>query len=154
MRKPFVVSAGDTKIEVVGTKFNVATNLEPSKTITTLVSGEVNVNVQNKNTLLKPGRQSITAQGSDQIQIKEVNLREVMAWKEGYFRFMNDDIETVLNKIKTWYDIQGYEIGKTTSDRFTGAIKRTRKLSELLSQLETISDYTFKIKEGRVYVMK
>lgn len=154
MRKPFVVSAGDTKIEVVGTKFNVATNLEPSKTITTLVSGEVNVNVQNKNTLLKPGRQSITAQGSDQIQIKEVNLREVMAWKEGYFRFMNDDIETVLNKIKTWYDIQGYEIGKTTSDRFTGAIKRTRKLSELFSQLETISDYTFKIKEGRVYVMK
>lgn len=153
-KKPFVVSAGDTKIEVVGTEFNVATNLEPSKTMTTLVSGEVNVNIQNKKASLTPGLQSTTVQGSDKIQINEVDLREVTAWKEGYFRFMDDDIEAVLNKIKTWYDIQGYDIEKTTSDRFTGAIKRTRKLSELLSQLETISDYTFKIKEGRVYVMK
>ncbi|MBL1411193.1 FecR family protein [Sphingobacterium faecale] len=151
--QPFIVSSGRTAIRVLGTEFNVATNIETDKIFTTLVSGSVEVHTANNMELLKPNMQSVTHTFSDQIETREIELREVLAWKEGYFRFKNDDIKVVLNKIKTWYDIDGFEIKNYTQDRFTGSIVRTRKLSELLGQLEKISNYKFRIEEGRVIVM-
>lgn len=152
--RPFIVSANGTDIKVLGTEFNVATNIEGEKTFTTLVSGAVEVYTANDKTKLKPGIQSIASVSGDKIETQSVNLREVTAWKEGYFRFNDDDVQTVLNKIKIWYDIQDIDIQKDTGDRFTGSVRRTRKLSDLLGQLERISQYKFKIIEGRVVVMK
>lgn len=152
--QPFVVSANRTDIKVLGTEFNIATNIELEKTFTTLVSGSVEIHNNNKIVTLKPGTQSMTTPYSDQIVTREVDLKEIIAWKSGYFLFRDDDVESVLNKIKAWYDIKDIEIQEHTSDRFTGSVMRTRKLSDLLNQLEKISNYKFKIMEGRVIVMK
>lgn len=151
---PFVVSANGTDIKVLGTEFNIATGRDNPQTFTTLISGSVEVYTATQKTKLKPGLQSVTDFSSDQIKTREVDLREVTAWKDGYFRFKDDDIQEVLSKIQTWYDIQDIDIQENTHDRFTGSVMRTRKLSDLLEQLEKISSYRFEIKEGRVTVMK
>lgn len=150
---PFVVKSAETHIKVLGTEFNVSNYLEADKTFTTLVSGKVEINNNRNKTNLSPGLQSITSKNSSKIQTKKVNTKMVTSWKEGYFNFDNDDIRTVLTKIKSWYDIQGFEIKDETSDQFTGSILRTHKLSHLLAQLEKTSNYKFKIKEGRVQAM-
>lgn len=150
---PFVVKIADTHIKVLGTEFNVSSYLDMDKTFTTLVSGKVEVNSHTNKVNLSPGLQSITSKSSPKIETKKVNTQLVTAWKDGYFNFDNDDIKTVLTKIKSWYDIQDYEIHNETSDHFTGSILRTHKLSHLLAQLEKTSNYKFKIKEGRVQAM-
>lgn len=152
-KRPFIVEANGTDIKVLGTEFNIATKKDTDKTYTTLVSGSVEVQTPNNKLQLKPGLQSITMPLSDHIETHTVDLREITAWKDGYFRFNDDDIGTVLSKIKAWYDIDDVEIQNNTSDRFSGSIMRTRKLSDLLSQLEKISNYKFKITEGGVIVM-
>lgn len=151
---PFVVKSAETHIKVLGTEFNVSNYLEVGKTFTTLISGKVEVNNHSNKTNLSPGLQSITSKNSAKIETKKVNTQMVTAWKEGYFNFDNDDIRTVLTKIKSWYDIQDFEIKDETSDHFTGSIIRTHKLSHLLAQLEKTSNYKFKIKEGRVQAMR
>lgn len=150
---PFLVRVDNTLIKVLGTTFNIATDAVDNKVLTTLVSGSVEVSTPKARDLIKPGMQSISDQLSGELLHKSVAIRDVLAWKEGYFRFNEDDIRSVFNKIKSWYAIDKFEILANTNDRFTGAVKRTQKLSELLEQLEKISSYKFKITEGRVIVM-
>jgi hypothetical protein len=88
-----------------------------------------------------------------QIVVQEADLKEVLAWRDGFFRFTEDNIETVLQKVGEWYDIKEVKVNSSSSDKFTGMIKRTKKLSDLLRQLEKISNYKFKIQDGRVLVM-
>lgn len=150
---PFLVRVDNTLIKVLGTTFNIVTDAVDNKVLTTLVSGSVEVSTPKARDLIKPGMQSISDQLSGELLHKSVAIRDVLAWKEGYFRFNEDDIRSVFNKIKSWYAIDEFEILANTNDRFTGAVKRTQKLSELLEQLEKISSYKFKITEGRVIVM-
>lgn|GEM_PF-135852 len=152
--RPFVVSAENTKIKVLGTVFNVATNLKREKVLTTLMSGAVIVGTNNRKMRIKPGTQAASNKYSGEIEKYKVDVRDILAWKQGYFRFKDDDIFDVMEKVKTWYDIKEYRIEGSTDDRFSGTVLRTRKLSELLNQLEKISNYRFKIIDRRVVVMK
>ncbi|TDQ75736.1 FecR family protein [Sphingobacterium yanglingense] len=151
--QPFVVSAGISHIKVLGTTFNVATNIVDNKVLTTLVSGSVEVSTNWDKVRIKPGMQSVSDNLSGELSHKEVLIQDVLAWKEGYFRFNRDDIATVLDKIKNWYEITDYEIRGKSKDHFTGSIKRTQKLSDILKQLEKISNYKFKIVGRRVVAM-
>ncbi|WP_270087301.1 FecR family protein [Sphingobacterium sp. SYP-B4668] len=151
--RPFVVHAQNTDIQVLGTQFNIAPDLYNTKIITTLVQGKVTVsNGATKQTLL-PGMQSQSDTRSQQITVSEADIKEVLAWREGYFRFSDDDMETVLLKIQGWYDIKGFSIQTTSSAPIVGMVKRTNKLSDFLRQLEEISNCKFKIQDGRVLVM-
>lgn len=152
--KPFVVTAKSTQVNVLGTKFNVATNLANDNVLTTLVEGSVEVKVRRNKLLINPGTQAITNQKTGIISSQYVHVHDVIAWKDGKFKFREDDIYTVLEKIQTWYNIKDYQIEESTHDRFSGTIVRTKKLSDLLNQLEKISNYRFNIREGRVYVMR
>lgn len=150
--RPFVIETNFGAVKVLGTEFNLKAAIDA--TYTTLVEGSVEVSNDRKSAVLEPGRQSKIARNKEDIEVYAVDLKEITAWKEGYFRFKDDDIVSVLNKISDWYDIQGVDFQVELEDRFVGSIKRTRKLSELLNQLEKISNYKFEIKKGRVIVMQ
>ncbi|WP_270087708.1 FecR family protein [Sphingobacterium sp. SYP-B4668] len=151
--RPFVVKAASSEIKVLGTHFNVKA-MEGAKAVyTTLFNGSVQVASHLKKLILVPGQQAI-AKENGTIDSRLVNLDDELAWKAGYFRFDDDDIHSVMEQIASWYDIKGYQVEEVTPDLFTGALQRTKKLSDLLGQLEKISNYKFKIKDGEVLVMK
>ncbi|QBQ40607.1 FecR family protein [Sphingobacterium psychroaquaticum] len=151
---PFTVSMKNTHINVLGTAFNVAANLRKNAILTTLVEGSVEVETSQQRTRITPGMQAVSDQTTGEINARLVNTNDVLAWKDGYFRFREDDIYAVMEKIKSWYDIEEYQVEAHSTDRFTGLVLRTHKLSDLLDQLEKISVYKFKIKDRRVYVMR
>jgi len=151
--RPFIVHAQNTDIKVLGTQFNVGPDLSNTKVITTLVQGKVVVSSGANSQTLLPGMQAQSDTRSQQITVGQADIKEVLAWREGYFRFSYDDIETVLLKIQGWYDIKGFSIQTTSSDPIVGMVKRTNKLSDFLRQLEEISNCKFKIQDGRVLVM-
>jgi transmembrane sensor len=151
--KPFLVNVGYTTIRVLGTQFNVKCLDATNEVYTTLLEGAVEVTTSKEVFKLTPGHQSISNGNSGKIVSSVIDVRSVLDWKSGYFRFSDDDIHSVLNKLSVWYDIQGYTLKEETKDRFTGSVQRTKNLSDLLKQLEKVSDYKFMIKEGRVIVM-
>lgn len=152
--RPFIVSANNTVISVLGTQFNVATNLKPGQVFTTLVEGSVEVNTPESSFKLKPGIQAVSNIRSGNITSYSVDVNEAIAWKAGYFSFNDENIYSVLDKISTWYDIADYTVQSETLDKFTGSIIRTKNLSDLFNQLEKISTYKFEIRNRRVLVMK
>lgn len=151
--RPFYVNTKNTRIKVLGTKFNIDSKNSTKHTVTTLLEGAVEIEANNQKKLLSPGYKAVTNAIGGDVQLIKADLKEVMAWREGYFRFTDDGVETVLEKIKDWYAIENYSIRSSSQDTFTGMLRRTNKLSELLEQLELISNYKFKIEDGRVLVM-
>jgi len=152
--RPFEVSTANTVIRVLGTQFNIANDRSSGITRTTLVEGSVKVSREHHAVVLHPGWQATTDEIAKGISTDTVDLRDVTAWKEGYFRFNDHTIEEVMAQLAAWYNIKHVYLEEQTQDRFTGSITRGQKLSEVLVQLAEISNYRFKIKEGSVYIMK
>ncbi len=152
-QRPFIVHANKTQIRVVGTQFNIQSKKASSRVETTLVEGRVEVQAGGAKRELKPGFRSISTDHTSEIAIQQADLKSILAWKEGYFRFDDDQIEVVMAKISEWYDIGKVEYARHSDEEFSGMIKRTKSLKELLIQIEKISTYKFKIQDGRVLVM-
>ncbi len=152
-KHPFIVRAKETEIKVLGTAFNVSTKQSERRVITTLEEGSVLVKNKTSEIRMSPGMQSTSSQlgGIDTMQ---VNVAQETAWKDGLFKFKEEAIQSVLEKLQAWYAIEAVEINVVTNDRFTGTIKRTRQLSDVLQNLEKISSYKFQIKDRRIIVSK
>ncbi|WP_400262666.1 FecR family protein [Sphingobacterium sp. SG20118] len=151
---PFVVSAKNTKVAVLGTKFNLSAYVTDNAVKTTLISGMVDVSANSKHKQITPGQQAVVDSKNSIVVEKTVDIRTVLAWKEGYFRFKNESIQKIMIDLAKWYPIEDVDIRFHSSDKFTGSLKRSKKLKDVLDGIEQISDLRFDIQEGRVIVMK
>ncbi|MBL1410311.1 FecR family protein [Sphingobacterium faecale] len=151
---PFVVHAKNAAVTVLGTQFNMSAYKADKGVATTLVSGSVQVDAAQRQVRIKPGQQAMVSH-SAVIELNErVDMGQVLAWKEGYFRFKEESIKNIMTDLAKWYPIAGVEFKAGSTDLFTGSFKRSKKLSEVLANIEQVSDLRFDIQEGRVVVMK
>jgi transmembrane sensor len=102
---PFKVISKNHLVEVLGTHFNVNAYNDESSIKTTLLEGKVRVsNASNKNTvILKPGEQS---KYDNTFTVAKVDSQISIAWKEGYFRFDNADLNSVMRQLSRWYGVK------------------------------------------------
>lgn len=138
--KPFRVDfkneAGEKdEIEVLGTHFNVNTYGDEPDMKTTLLEGSVKIKAGNKIQMLSPGQQALLSSNGIEIK-KNVDLDQVMAWKNGYFLFDNTDIYTLMRQVSRWYNVEVSFEGKVTPDGFSGKISRNVPLSKFIKVLE------------------
>ncbi|QQT25319.1 FecR family protein [Sphingobacterium spiritivorum] len=152
--KPFIVKSAEQQIEVLGTWFNVSAYPD-EPTVTTLVSGKVNVSAFGKQVALKPGMQSVA--NDQQLQSKQVDVEPTVAWKDAKFVFVKEPLEDIIRKLERWYNVDfviqpgSEELKKKT---FSGSLSRNSKLSEILNLFKITETIRFEITERRVYLMK
>jgi len=154
-QKPFWVniegSIGEMKIEVLGTRFNINAYTDEPAVKTSLVDGAVKVAVGNIRKRLKPGQQAKVLHGSSLIDVSPCDIDKAIAWKNGVFRFENDNIQTVMRQLARWYNVQIIYQGPIPPGHFTGIVDRNTNLSEVLKVL-AISGVHFTIKERKIIV--
>ncbi|WP_301924052.1 FecR family protein [Ferruginibacter sp.] len=149
--KPFQVKVRDMKIAVLGTHFNVKAYEDEAETKTSLLEGSVKI-IQGKEAgLLKPGQQAVINFKDDKVKIATADMVEVIAWKNGLFRFEGANIETIMREIGRWYDVEIVYAGKVPMRRFEGKINRNAGLSEVLRILE-LSNVKFSIAGKKIIV--
>jgi transmembrane sensor len=148
--KPFrVVSNGQT-VEVLGTHFNINSYDDEQTVKTTLLAGSVRIIANSNLKILKPGQQS-TVQGNT-INLSDVDVDEVVAWKEGYFEFADTDIQSVMRQISRWYDVDIQFEGLVTRETFTGRISRFRNISQVLKIVEASKSVNITIQGRRIMI--
>lgn len=150
--QPFTLFAKGTIISVLGTMFNVCAWPALSEVETTLAEGKVQVSNPYNTLLLNPGQQAITSVNTEAIQKRAVDVDQVLAWKDGYFKFTEQPLELILEELLRWYDVDGVEWGRRTTDRLTLSLTRSRNLSELLKKIEMIADVELEVRERRIIV--
>ncbi len=158
--QPFVVKSKNQEVEVLGTHFNVSAYENDKNTITSLLEGSVRVNtITNANpfasdvvsSILKPNQQSILT--GNVIKIKEMDPNYPIAWKNGYFMFSTEPIESIMKKLSRWYDVDVDYQGKITVEGFTGNVSKYENIAEVLNTLELTGLVHFKIQGRRITVM-
>lgn len=150
--KPFIVKAGDLKVQVLGTSFDIMAYKDEKHTHTTLISGAVKVASEKESKLLQPGQQAVMNTNAGNIGVNTVNTDEVIAWKNGYFSFRDADIAAVMRQLERWYDITVSYPSGIPKGTFSGEMGRGLTLSEALKILEQ-TNVNFKIQEGRHIVI-
>lgn len=102
---PFYVSTeGGMKVMAYGTQFSV--NTEKQRIETVLAQGKVALfDRQHKLQDLKPGEQFSYDRQSGQYGVKEVNLLEKLAWKDGKIIFRNAPLHEVFERLSRRYNV-------------------------------------------------
>ncbi|PRD46611.1 FecR family protein [Sphingobacterium haloxyli] len=132
--RPFRVDAPQQQVEVLGTKFNINAYEDERYVRTSLVEGSVKVKGATQEYLLKPGFElSTTKSGRD--KIGKADIKAIMAWKEGVFRFDRVELEVLMRQLARWYDVDVVYQGAYAKDEFVGEIKRNEDIRKVLSVL-------------------
>lgn len=160
--QPFKVSIDHKmEVEVLGTSFNVNAYSDEPSINTTLVTGSVKLlpsNQQYGALILKPGQQaqqSTTIHGSDLLpvmRVKEVDLGDVVAWKEGAFAFNDADLPTMMRQLSRWYNVEVEYAGAIPKLAFSGKMGRDLSLADILAELK--KDIKFRIEgDNKIVVL-
>lgn len=133
--KPFRVMVNDMMVQVLGTRFNINAYTDEAAIRTTLLQGAVKV-VGNgaagkrQSVILEPGEQAQLSAEDKITLVSNVNVNEVIAWKNNLFWFENSDVKEVMKQLSKWYNVD-ITIDGNISDLFTGSIPRNMTFSQV-----------------------
>jgi transmembrane sensor len=107
--KPLIVSSGNTRVEVLGTKFSVNTRLPDGKMSVALTSGKVSFYFEgneNDKVFLNPGEQAEVSRSSRQIVKSLISDVNYMAWKTQLIIFENTSLSQIINTLGSVYHVK------------------------------------------------
>ena len=149
--RPFIVELVNSKIEVLGTSFNVNQSIDNHVEIA-LLEGKVKVNDKIGNQVMLAPQEMLVMNNNGEFFKSSFDSLEVIGWKDNYLIFNDDDFQTVESKLKNWF---GIEI------KFNGTVKKNWKytgkfhnesLENVLKGIELTSDLRFLIDGKKVEI--
>lgn len=155
---PFVVSAQNNLIEVLGTHFSITAYADEQVVKTTLMEGAVKVSAVSKEgkvmstAILKPDQQALGS-GND-INVRTVDAEDAVAWKDGDYVFRKEPLENVMTNIARRYNVEVvYQEPLLRKQLFGGSVSNTAKLSEVLNMLEMAGGVHFRTEGKKIIVL-
>ena len=149
---PFEVKINKTKVEVLGTHFNIMGYNDEGAVKTTLIEGAVKLYNNQATALLIPGQQGIFQESSNSFVVNTVDAEEAIAWKNNYFFFRNESLRSIMKRVGRWYNVDVEFKGNAGDKRFGGTVSRSSTITELLHALEITESIHFTINERRVII--
>lgn len=158
-QKPFIVIANGIETQVLGTKFNINAYSDEKTIKTTLLEGKIKVSIgpakREQSAILKPGEQAEAMTATIKVN-NNIDLEEVMAWKNGLFVFNEAPLDVVMRQIARWYDVDvsyGFDNRKQPIN-VTGQISRFANASKVLDMLAATGWLHFTIDGKKITVLE
>lgn len=148
---PFIVESNGQEVTVLGTHFNVNSYEDEGVIKTTLLEGSVRVN----DVTLKPNQQSIITKNNSQVQVRAVDVNDVIDWKNGDFILKGETLEAVMRKVSRWYKVDvSYADDAPRNLKLGGFVSRSRNISAVLDLIERTGQVKFKVQGNMILVVK
>jgi transmembrane sensor len=144
-KQPFEISAGRSKIKVLGTSFNVSAYLEEKYVEVVLQNGKVEFSdqTQSGDVILKPSERLVLR--DSKLEVKAVDPSKYKGWTDGKLIFRGDDMAEVARRIERWYDVK-VEIADYDLVHFSfRATFKDDSLEDVLKLLSMTSPIEYKI---------
>lgn len=149
---PFIVEANEVAVQVLGTSFNVNT-YEPEKSITTLVTGRVQLKHRAVEQVLKPGESGFVS--GNKITVAAADIETVTGWKNGAFIQRNAGLRSIMQEVSRWYDVDiVYQEGFVNTAKTTIDVSRKVPLGKLLEIIALSTSENIRYSDGKVYITK
>lgn len=150
--KPFIVETKNSKIKVLGTRFNVKAYPDEKDEETVLVEGSIKLDIGkslfSKNLMVKPGQRVLVGKNSEKYSISNVSADNYTSWTKGIFIFEDEPISLVLMRVSRFYNLKIKLDTKAEDKKISGKLDLKKDYQRVLSTLELISDGNYTLKNG------
>ena len=152
--KPFIVRVGEFSLKVYGTEFNVnAYDLQNIETV--LVNGSIGfkANESTPERMMEPNELAVSDSRTGLSEIHQVDIYPYIAWKNQNIVFVNERLESIMEKMARWYDVSvEFQDESIRNLHFTGDIKRHANFSIILKALTSSVNVNYKL-NGRELIL-
>lgn len=143
--RPFVVSAGEINIKVLGTSFNCSAYANSGTIETALLEGSIELSGKNGSDIyiMNPGELAVFSKTENTIQKTVTKLDKYVAWKSGKLMFREDPMARVIEKLGRWYGVE-FQVDDNELLKYTySATFSTESLDQVLKMLALSAPITF-----------
>lgn len=151
----FTVRSNDIKIEVYGTEFNIKYYQGDKEAEIALLEGSVGLFSHNKLlTKMTPGEVAEYNSNKNEIKLSHQNIAPIISWSTDELIIENEKFDEVLKYLERWYGVK-FKISNNLniSQRLSFKVK-TESLNELLSIIDKIAPFQYKIEGKEVLISK
>jgi ferric-dicitrate binding protein FerR (iron transport regulator) len=151
-RSPFRVSTNEINVEVLGTRFNIASYEDEENVEVVLEEGKLvfNSKEMNKSFTMSPNDLLIYDKSSGNISTEEVQPRKYLSWTEGKLVFRNDPLDVIARRLGRWYNVDVEVDGIFPNDLRLRATFIDEGLEEVLALLKRSLAVDCKIENGNI----
>ncbi|MDR1501136.1 MAG: FecR domain-containing protein [Prevotella sp.] len=147
--RPFVVSAGDVELRILGTTFNLYNYPQEDFSRISLLEGSLqvlNLSRPLESVTLQPNHELTFQNG--QMKLSNITDPNYFLWKNGIYSFDNEPFENILKKLELYYDIH-IEVKDTTmlQWRYTVKFRQRDGIDEILRLLQQVHTFQMQINE-------
>jgi transmembrane sensor len=154
--KPFIVSASEVNIEVLGTTFNVSAYADEQEISTTLVEGSVKVMEKGAKTshLLGPNERSVFSSVSKTFSVAETDTELYTSWIHGYLKFSSESLDQVIHKLVRSYGVE-MKIGDLAlrEYKFSGKLDLKETVSQVLDVIQLAAPLEYHDENGTIIIL-
>lgn len=152
--KPFIVNTSLGDIRVLGTSFDVKAYRQEKQMLATLVSGKISFQDGAENVELTAGEQIVVAEGKGIVK-RQVDVMEYVGWKEGWYVFKNQPLETIMTDLCRWYGVAVfYQNAGLKQVTFTGNLKRYDTINTFMEVLKRTGDVKYNINGNTIILFQ
>jgi len=160
--QPFVVNTGEIAIKVLGTRFNLSAYKTDKLTETVLLEGKVTVSELSalgflkSETILSPNQKASYDRNNRSISVFDVTDADLaIAWTEGWFKFSQQSLNDVLNKLQRYYNVQFVFDSKfPTNDLISGKLDLKEAVGSVMIALADVAGIQYRIDGNQIYIEK
>lgn len=137
-KKPFIVHLPHSKVQVLGTAFNV-NSYDSGVTKVALVEGAVNV-ISNASTVaVKPGMEASLR--NNDISMEAFDKTRVLGWTKGIYYFYGADLNEISKVLPRWFGINVViDNPAIMNKRFAGGVDRNQPIDVFIDNLKMVTD--------------
>ena len=100
--------------------------------------------------LLHPNQQAEVGNVVNVITVTDVDVEEIICWKDNMFFFKDVELETILEKLAEWYGFTVfYENAEAKHEKFFVRVDKYEEVDKILEVISEVGNVKFKIK-GKV----
>lgn len=159
--QPFLITARDHQIRVLGTVFNVSNYPDEHCITTVLKSGRVQVDYRSDDLFgrtrsieITPGTKATYNKRSLEIETSEVRVESYFSWRDGVFVFKNDNLESIMKKLSRYYNVDIQIVSESLrSQRFSGYLDLKDDVEQVIRIIEETTSFTYSFEEKNVIIL-
>lgn len=154
--KPFIISTENTKVQVLGTKFNLRAMATETATTVVVEEGKIRFSgtTDQQQLILTANKRGVfeAKGGTPAMYTDEVYAPKYMAWANGELLMDNLTIEEAAEMLERWYNVKiKINTPELSRERYTGSFKNA-SLQKVLESMSFAVKFSFR-QNGQTFIL-
>lgn len=156
-RAPFIVKTGHIDIQVLGTKFNVASYPEDNQINVALLEGSISLHRQDKSMSpirMSPNEMAIYDKQEKNILISQTDASGSILWTKGILEFEDETFERIVQYLARKYNTKIIiEDDALARKRFYGTFDENESIYDILDKMTSNGNMAYEARKDKTIVI-